>query len=785
MVLHLPPTVSLDSMTPSSDFIDLLSSLFPTPSSSIRVPLGTLYLSFSQCTGFPDVLAIAASYTSSFDPDTASLLAQLDINNGLGIDLSLMSFHMDTITTYGLESFFRDLSDARRVDTFHIRPTSMDFSGPPRYQIPVPTFAVDHTSHSYIPRDLVLFARDQLYQHISQAGSSLSATSNAMPSLLSSLVTTVPTSTSVVDMSTFQTGDFQSLSFAPLMTHPLLQLSNFDKLQYLAEHGMPYILPPGFTVNTTPTFYPASIAPPLPIERVFAEQQRNGQGCILPLTFLQSAVSQAQPGVSPVHLSTVFMTAKRDDPNGRHVCNFTHGFPSSINHCTKKDVLASVYTPIRNPQLCDTCQLLLNACAIFSTVTVLAFRFDIKSAFHKTRIAPSQLPLGTLPFQSSHSSDPWAFVPFTCRFGNQDSNYAWQLAAMDIQERSTRRCLSLYGKPLTAVQTDDTFGFLPLDHLLVEEAALVSDATALFGPDPFSSKKRIIGSIVEINGFLVNCTSQTVSLSESIFTKLVRHLYISVPWLLPVGTKISVTLLQTLQSYVILCSQVMVSLKSFTKGFSHNLIGIPSHASGNISLTSHSICDIWVWRTAVFLAAVDTRWITVHASIPILYHRHREESLPLFALRQASTAHYVCYGDACTTFNGLGCHIPFIGWSQFRLDQLSQYYRHDLSVASIDINILEFIAAISSAILIVCHLRARAISTHNIHIHIWSDNSTCLSWIRSHRADHPLHLYLLHVFSFLQVYTGIHITTGHLSGVYNIYADAASRFFQCQNGLDG
>jgi hypothetical protein len=51
-----------------------------------------------------------------------------------------------------------------------------------------------------------------------------------------------------------------------------------------------------------------------------------------------------------------------------------------------------------------------------------------------------------------------------------------------------------------------------------------------------------------------------------------------------------------------------------------------------------------------------------------------------------------------------------------------------------------------------------------------------------HRAAHPLHLFLLQVFSHLQLIAGILVTISHLPGKVNIYADATSRSFLVPNG---
>ena len=51
-----------------------------------------------------------------------------------------------------------------------------------------------------------------------------------------------------------------------------------------------------------------------------------------------------------------------------------------------------------------------------------------------------------------------------------------------------------------------------------------------------------------------------------------------------------------------------------------------------------------------------------------------------------------------------------------------------------------------------------------------------------HRAHHPLHLFLLQVLTFIKVTFNVTVTVGHIPGVVNIYADAASRKFNLVNG---
>ena len=52
----------------------------------------------------------------------------------------------------------------------------------------------------------------------------------------------------------------------------------------------------------------------------------------------------------------------------------------------------------------------------------------------------------------------------------------------------------------------------------------------------------------------------------------------------------------------------------------------------------------------------------------------------------------------------------------------------------------------------------------------------------THRAHHPLHLYLLQVVAFVKITYNVTVTAGHVPGVVNVYADAASRAFKLDNG---
>jgi hypothetical protein len=397
-------------------------------------------------------------------------------------------------------------------------------------------------------------------------------------------------------------------------------------------------------------------------------------------------------------------------------------------------------------------------------------------------VKPAHVPLGALFFEAD--GEGFFFFPLSDRFGSQDSNYHWHCVANELMNQSNDRQLAQYDLQLSSVITDDFIGFGSMESTSQEMEAIKANAIVLIGPEPISDEKTLQGHQLEIGGAFFNCRRQTVGISESIYSKMICVFVLQMPWKIPKGFRVGVNFLQRMQSYAISGSNIMLALKSFSRGFSANLRHHSTSSTDEIVLSARSIDDIWMWRMVLLLTLHDIRWITMSIRIPILFYRRPGETLVMQALRQAQSAQYVLYGDACTTHHGLGGYLEHVGWFQFELTELTSYINCDGVQQPVDINVLEFIAAILSLVLLIQDLRKRNLPTHGVHIHIFSDNTSCLSWMRQHRADHQLHLFLLHVFSFIQVCYGVVVTVGHIPGVINIYADAASRQFDCLHGKE-
>ncbi len=758
----------------------------------------SIYHSFASCTELPEYLEVASKFITRFDLTAAEAAAAEAISDGQGLDRAAMEEHMAEIQQHGFSAFLSSRSAELAKSTLQPKSDDADrHSG--KYILPIPEEpAKDSGTYQHV--DLAGRALDQLHELLAKPHiqiTNIEGHGMPHPRDIIADIDSQPQSNQhkngppmESDISAFATGtvisytamspDAPKIVFEPLQRSSLVTDNMFETIQQLARNGGPIILPPTMKINhgLNMRSFPYELAPPKPLEVHFAKDVRKKHGFILPAEFARQACADAH---LPLHASLAQIAAKAGNhPLGRQVSNYSHPKGRNTNNRLKKILLAWIFGPIESPATADLCQLLINAGFTFGVSMIVACRLDIRAAFTRIRITPEHVPLCALYFEVD--GEKFYFFPLSCRFGSQDSNYQWQCVAIETINQSNDRQIALFQRSHSTVITDDFVVFGTPESTTQEMEAIKVDAIARMGPEPISDEKTLQGPQIEIKGIFFDCPARTISISESMFSKMLCVFMLQLPWEIPVDFQVDIEFLQRMQSYAISGADIMLALKSFSRGFSANLREHPSSSTGRVALTRRSISDIWMWRIVLTLTIHDVRWITIPIEIPILFRRLPTETLAMFALRQAQKAQYVIYGDACTTNHGLGTYMEHIGYSLYEFTELTEYIDVDGTYQPIDINVLEFIAAILSLVLLIRELTRKGVSLRGCHVHIWSDNTSCLSWMRKHRADHPLHLFLLHMFSFIQVRFGVIVTTGHIPGVINIYADAASRAFQCQNG---
>jgi hypothetical protein len=221
-----------------------------------------------------------------------------------------------------------------------------------------------------------------------------------------------------------------------------------------------------------------------------------------------------------------------------------------------------------------------------------------------------------------------------------------------------------------------------------------------------------------------------------------------------------------------------------------------------------------------------TRPCATQHCAPLLAPASLDESPEALAQRQAAQADFVGHADACTDSGRHGLGMAWrargspevITWAMAEVPQMRYFLEFPSGAAgeaprqrAVDINVLESVAAVCAVIAIVQHLGlcsgmsrsadpahapplnadvsgtalpstsatpdARSTPAHTqpphpalppycrlIHIHVWTDSTSCLSWMTPHRAHYPIIAFLLQVLAHVQTLSGTVVTVGHIPG---------------------
>ena len=210
---------------------------------------------------------------------------------------------------------------------------------------------------------------------------------------------------------------------------------------------------------------------------------------------------------------------------------------------------------------------------------------------------------------------------------------------------------------------------------------------------------------------------------------------------------------------------------------------------------------------------MDARPLTVPITMPILMKRRRGESKEAFWTRQASAAHDIVHVDACThrpdllprdcwgagwiarpnintitipiTAGAEDLPVPDAEQEAYGAYDIERLDFGGLPVKFKDqINVYEFLASLIAITALALQGRPTYVPEGTKwHVHIWTDNTSALSWLTSYKSAHPLIIRLLHTFSSVQEQHNMVVTSGYVKGTVNRQADAASRGFHTPCGF--
>ena len=738
------PTTDPDSCPQLASFQRLLSTSVPisstTPTTQASaVPIQQHYPAFAHCTTASEFNTVAKAFVETTHLADAISHADVLLAQSKGIPRHLAAQHLSLANNMGLTATIRQFQDSLRSRT--IQPNVA-----PSPDLPQPLLPIrPHLRHqSLVPTQSTL--------------PTASAPSVPAPS-------TKPLTSHFVDP-TFDTST----------------MSNTDKRNYIAMNGLPLRLRNGFVpnngVDVTP--YPPSIAPPSVIEVHIAKLLATGKGIILPLADAQRLCSQEN---LQLDLSNCFLQEKLNAILMRFIVDYTSSpnGQSSINHDSKSTELAATWTPIQHPGPADISQLYLNAKEAYGNQPLHGIRLDIDDAYPRVLLALTSVTLCAVLIVIN--SQQFAFLPFVSMFGIQDVNFAFHLVTVDIDTQSQAHDLATHNCQLSSAYTDDFLAFRPPSLIPIYISDMTKTMDARVAPQSMALHKTLTGPRIPMIGYDTDAHAATLGVLEKHFATVWYYLFLLLPTHLETNFPAAHNVIRSLSSHMIRLANLIPPLLPFSRGLAANMQTL-HHLMPLVLLSKRSITDIWMWRATLHCAVSDARWLSVPMSQPILFRRLHNESDEHRATRQSLVASHNLYADACTSNGGgLGAYLPSIGWISTTIPSLTTYIVAN-KIVPVDINVLEFIAAVLTLISFTQHCQRNCIPTYRLHIHIWTDNTSCKSWITSHRSDHPLHCLLLQIFGLVQTHFGLIVTVGHIKGENNIYANAASRNFICKDSVN-
>jgi hypothetical protein len=129
---------------------------------------------------------------------------------------------------------------------------------------------------------------------------------------------------------------------------------------------------------------------------------------------------------------------------------------------------------------------------------------------------------------------------------------------------------------------------------------------------------------------------------------------------------------------------------------------------------------------------------------------------------------------------GIGIVAPGFLWDLFEIEDTT--YFSNGRATPLNNNIFEFVACLTAFVAIAVLNRTKRDARDGLHVHVHTDNTSALAWMRKQRAESVFHTFLLRLMCDLQVLLRASVTISHIPGLVNRHADAASRNFKVPDG---
>ena len=569
---------------------------------------------------------------------------------------------------------------------------------------------------------------------------------------------------------------------------PALGLSLINTFCTGARIEIPNPLPPQLTLRQK------SAADHRAMERLMRDEHDKGLLVILPRKQVVALCAQED---MPLLTSPTFIQGKVDEDEvkaekGRKCDDYT---ASGLNTDLKAAIFRETYGAYDDPNEVVLCRLFLRAKATFPGRRIFMLTSDYSAYYKRFPIDVTQATL--LTTSVAIDGEEFVAIPLVDPFGLQDSNAHAKCTTAAMHAINAAEHLRRWGTVLQTTYVDDTIAYAPLDELTdIIQPLIITTSTRTLGPNGTNMKKTKINDVLSALGFRYDCTAETIGLTAVWFEKLVCVVFEELPEHPAAGQQIRLRQLQRTASYMLRSSRIITALRPFSRGIYRNISGVADSDHALVRLTTDSVTDILAFRDVLRGCWTDARCLCVPMTTPPLTTCEDGESNEALWHRQAATAHEIIHADACTDRVDSRSDNWGAGWvstthtsptptayGMYSIPRLSTVTRGTAIPNTDTINIYEFLAALIALSSVTIRGRPASLpASAQWHVHIWTDNTSCLSWLTSHKSNHPLIVHLLRTFSTIQVRSNLLVTMGHIPGCKNTLADAASRGFQTPTG---
>ena len=623
----------------------------------------------------------------------------------------------------------------------------------------------------------------------------------------------------------------RNITVPPFLPHttytpPYPTVSGLDLLHSFHDGG-DILLPDPFPQPIR--IRPKSDADHLAMERLIADEYRKGWVVVLPKHETEQLCrDQAlRSAISPSFISRKTDSDPVKEEMGRRTDDYS---VSGMNTPAKRRQLAHITGPYDDPSEADICQIILDAVDTYPGQPVWLLKSDYPSYFRRFPIKVEHALM--LAIHLIISGVEYMVIPLFGPFGLQDSNAVAKCATEAMHAMNVQYHMQLHGKVLQTTFLDDTVAASPHAVLHRILSWITTTANNVIGPNGIATKKTFIDRIMVVLGFQYNCNDMTISITTTWYEKLVSVLFDDLPVNPATGDKVLLRVIQRVAAHMLRTARLTTSMLSYSRALYRNIRGVVDHDYAVVYLTERSVVDILTWRQFVLHCFYDANALRVPITIPVLVTRRRGESKEDFWSRQAASAHNILHVDACTNRPEL---LPRDCWGAGWISSPSHkgaadaqpipasdkdspshkgaadaqpipasdkelpilptptaYGAYEIDRLDIgglpiklkdQINIYEFLAALIALTALSLQGRPDYVPEgEKWHVHIWTDNTSALAWLTSHKSSHPLIIHLLHIFSSIQERYNMLVTMGHIPGKINTLADAASRGFQTPEG---